>query len=80
MLKNNMVIFIGVNKNGEASLHTIEPTRNENTGKWVSLRPYVNSFIHNNMNRMIKHSNMTWNMEPEFIEINLSKKADIEDE
>ena len=69
-----MIIYVGVNKSGSASLHTVEPVRNKNTGMWVSLRPYVNSTINKSMNSMIKHSQMTWEMEPEFIEINLSKQ------
>lgn len=69
-----MILYVGVNKNGSVSLHTVEPTRNNNSGTWVSLRPYVNSNINKSMNNMIKHSQMTWKMEPEFIEINLSKQ------
>lgn len=76
-----MIIFIGVNKSGSASLHAVEPSRNEQTGKWESYRPYVNSIIQKNMNDMIRHSNMTWAMDPEFIEININKQTRIiEDE
>lgn len=71
-----MVIFVGVNKNGEVSLHTVEPVRNESAGTWESLRPYVNSFIHQSIDYMIKHSKMTWQMEPEFIDINLNKNTE----
>ena len=71
-----MVLFIGVNKNGTASLHTVNPVRNHEKGEWVSLRPYVNSIIQNNINDMIRHSDMNWNMEPEFMDIAM-KQIDI---
>ncbi len=68
-----MVLFIGVNKNGSASLHTISPVRNEERGEWVSLRPYINSTIQKSINDMIRHSDMNWTMEPEFMDISLKQ-------
>ena len=68
-----MQIFIGVNKNKTVSLHTIEPTRCNDTGKWVSSRPYINSAVQKNIDNMIAHSSMTWQMEPEIIEIDLTR-------
>ena len=44
-----MQIFIGVNKNRKVSLHTVEPVRCMDTGKWVSSRPYVNSVVQKNL-------------------------------
>ena len=69
----NMQIFIGVNKNRKVSLHTVEPVRCMDTGKWVSSRPYVNSVVQKNIDNMISHSKMTWEMEPEVIEIDLKR-------
>ena len=68
-----MQIFIGVNKNRKVSLHTVEPVRCMDTGKWVSSRPYVNSVVQKNIDTMISHSKMTWEMEPEVIEIDLKQ-------
>ena len=48
-----MQIFIGVNKNRKVSLHTVEPVRCMDTGKWVSSRPYVNSVVQKNIDNMI---------------------------
>lgn len=67
-----MKLYIGVNKNNTISLHTVEPTRSDDN-RWISLRPYVNSAMHNSLKDMIKHSNMNWEMDPEIIEINVKK-------
>lgn len=68
-----MQIFIGINKNHKVSLHAVEPTRNMNKGIWISNRPYINSFVQKNIDDMIKHSKMTWEMDPEVIEIDLKR-------
>lgn len=68
-----MLIYIAANKNSSASLHLVEPKRNENTGTWVSIRPYINSSMQKSMNDMIRHSNMNWNTEPEALEIKIKK-------
>ena len=73
LTKNHMQIFIGVNKNRRVSLHTVEPVRCMETGTWVSSRPYVNSIVQKNIDDMISHSKMTWEMEPEVIEIDLKR-------
>ena len=40
MAKNKTItVWVGVNKNGKISMHTVEPTRNEKTGKWMSNSP-----------------------------------------
>lgn len=66
-----MQIFIAINKNGKVSLHGVEPKRDEKTGIWVSNKPYVNCYVQENIDEMIKHSSMTWDMEPEVIEIDV---------
>ncbi len=71
-----MQIYIGINKNKKVSLHTVEPVRNTELGIWVSKRPYVNSYVQKNLEDMIKHSKMTWEMEPEVIEIDMMKMYD----
>ena len=71
-----MQIFIGVNKNRRVSLHTVEPVRCMETGTWVSSRPYVNSIVQKNIDDMISHSKMTWEMDPEVIEIDLKRIYD----
>lgn len=68
-----MRIFLGVNKNGNISLHIVEPKRNNDNGTWISNRPYVNSVVYNNLSKMIKHSKMTWEHEPEVLEIDLKR-------
>lgn len=65
-----MKLYIGVNKNNKVSLHTAEPVR-YNDERWVSKRPYVNSSVQLSMDDMIKHSAMSWAMEPEIVEINV---------
>lgn len=68
-----MQIFIGVNKNGSVSIHTIEPVRDNDKGIWISSHPYINSVVQKNIDNMIKHSSMTWAMEPEIIEIDMNR-------
>ena len=66
-----MQLYIAVNKNNKVSLHTVEPKRDIENGVWISKRPYVNYYVQINIDDMIRHSTMTWEMEPEVIEIDL---------
>lgn len=62
-------LWIGVNKNGNISIHTVEPTRNELIGRWESKFPYCNSMIYQQFTDMFKKIGMTWEQDCEFIEI-----------
>jgi len=64
-----MTIWIAINKDQSLSMHTVEPHRTRT--RWVSTRPYVNSKIHNNLSKLVKKSMLTWETEPECIEINI---------
>lgn len=65
-----MTIWIAVNKNGSLSMHVTEPHK-ENT-KWISSRPYVNSKVYKNLSNLVKKSMLSWETEPECIEINVN--------
>ena len=62
-------IWIGVNKNGKMSMHTVEPTRNELTGRWESKYPFCNSVVYNQFADMMKKVGLTWEHDCEFIEL-----------
>jgi len=62
-------IWLTVNKNGSVLLHTSEPRKNEDTGKWESDNLYCNSVLYEQMKELVKNSGMGWNSEPEQFEI-----------
>lgn len=63
--KKTITIWFAVNKNGFIGLYSNEPTRNNETGKWESKYPFVNSIIYQNIKNMIESSNFDWNQEPQ---------------
>jgi hypothetical protein len=62
-------IWIGINKNGKISMHTVEPTRNELTGRWESKYPFCNSVVYNQFADMMKKVGLSWEHDCEFIEL-----------
>lgn len=64
-------IYLCVNKNGSVGMHSIEPTRDENRGIWVSKMPFCNSLAYNQFTSLIEKSNMSWNSEPEPVTLNI---------
>ena len=63
-----MDIWFGINKSGKLSMHYVEPHRSGD--RWISNRPYVNSAIYKDIENVISKSEMTWNDDPECININ----------
>ena len=64
-----MTIWIAVNKDQTLCMHTVEPKRTST--KWISSRPYINSIAYKNLSKLIKKSMLSWETEPECIEINI---------
>lgn len=62
-------IWFAINKNGFIGLYAEEPKRNNETGKWESKYPFVNSLIYDQITKMIEKSNLSWESEPECISI-----------
>lgn len=69
--KNTVTVWVGVNKNGSISLHTVEPNRNEDLGIWISESPFVNSVIYANLSPMIEKTQMNWESSCEVFQINI---------
>ena len=63
-----MNIWIAINKNQTLSMHAEEPRRSRI--QWISNRPYINSRIYKNLSNLVKKSMLSWETEPECIEIN----------
>ena len=69
--KKSIEVWVGVNKNGKISMHTKEPTKNEDFGIWVSGSPFVNSVLYKNLSEMIEKTQMNWQSPCEVFQINL---------
>jgi hypothetical protein len=69
--RKSITIWIGVNKNGKISMHTVEPTRNEDLGVWVSNSPFVNSVLYENLSKTIEKTSMNWESSCEVFQIQL---------
>lgn len=69
--KKSITVWIGVNKNGKISMHTVEPTRNEDLGVWVSNSPFINSVLYENLSKTIEKTPMNWESPSEVFQIQL---------
>lgn len=57
-----MLITVTVNPSGFASMWIDNPYRLEN--KWKGNFIYVNSLVYNQIKKLIKETNMSWDSEP----------------
>jgi hypothetical protein len=69
--KKSITIWVGVNRNGKISMHTVEPTRDEDLGVWVSNSPFVNSVLYENLSQTIEKTPMNWESSCEVFQIQL---------
>ena len=69
--KKSITVWIGVNRNGKISMHTVEPTRDEDLGVWVSNSPFVNSVLYTNLSQTIEKTPMSWESSCEVFQIQL---------
>ena len=69
--KKSITVWAGINRNGKLSLHTIEPSRNNNLGTWVSNSPFLNSVIYDNLSKTLEKTPMNWQSPSEVFQINL---------
>ena len=66
-----ITIWFAVNKNGFVGLYADEPKRNNELGKWESKHPFVNSIIYEQIVNLAEKSNLTWDKDPECIQIKI---------
>lgn len=69
--RKNIDVWVGVNRNGKISMHTVKPVKNEELGIWVSSSPYVNSVLYNNLSKTIEKTPMSWESSCEIFSIQL---------
>ena len=69
--RKSIMIWVGVNKNGKISMHTVEPIKDEDRGIWVSSSPFVNSILYNNLSSTIEKTQMNWESSCEVFNVNL---------
>ena len=69
--KKSLLIWIGVNKDKSISMHTEEPTRDNERGIWVSKSPFINSILHNEVVEMIGKTDMSWEADAQPFQLNI---------
>lgn len=69
--RKSMTVWVGVNKNGSVSMHTEEPTKNENEGIWTSNSPFVNSVLYKELGGIIEKTKMNWESPAEPFQLNM---------
>ena len=67
----SITVYVCVNKNGSIGLHSIEPTRDENRGMWISKMPFCNSLAYTQFSSLIEKSNISWINDPEPLTFNI---------
>lgn len=71
-MPETQIIWVAMNKNGSVRMFLDEPIRNRTTGRWESKRPFVNSKLYEDIIKIIEHSSVTWESEPNFFEIQIN--------
>lgn len=73
-MERSVIIYITVNKNGSINLSLDKPIKNND--KWIINDYFCNSTLYKQMYDLIKKSEMSFDSEPEVIEINLKTVND----
>jgi len=67
MKSKTVEVWFAVNKNGFVGMYNEQPVRNEETGKWESKFPFVNSLAYDQIVALVEKAQMNWNNNPECI-------------
>lgn len=65
-------IWVGMNGDGNISMHCEQPIRDDDSKIWVSIRPFCNSVLYKELQNTMRQANMTWESDTEYFEIPLS--------
>lgn len=71
MKKSSQQIWFYVDRDGKTKMSLDEPKKNEKIGKYEAKYPYVNCLIYKEICEVVKHACLTYESEPQFIEIQL---------
>lgn len=71
MKKKSVTVWFAVNKGGFVGMYAEEPTRNEETGKWDSKFPFVNSIVYDQIVTLVEKSGFNWESEPQCLTLQL---------
>ena len=69
--KKTVKVWAGVNKDGKLSLHAEQPVKNEETGRWESKLPFVNSVMYKELSAMFAKTEINFDCPCQFFEINV---------
>ena len=69
-----MFIWFCVNRDGKVKMFLDEPVKNEKTGRYEGKSPYVNTLLYKDMCEVVKQSKMTFETDPQAIEIRVQQK------
>lgn len=69
--KKRIGIWFGVNKNGTVVMFAVEPTKDEENGRWISQFPMVNSIIYPQICKLAEQAKLTFESEIQFIEFTI---------
>ena len=67
--QHSQQIWFCVDKNGFICMFTEKPIKNVVKGTWESKNPYINSKIYNDICAIVQQAKMTFENEPEVIEM-----------
>lgn len=67
-------IWFVLNKNNEILMFLDEPVKNPKTKKWEGKCPYINSRINNEIAALAQQAQMSFESNPECIEIQFKRK------
>lgn len=71
MIPKTVKAWVYVNKDGYIGMSLDTPQRDEPSGKWIVKMPYCNTTLYDAIKSTVEKTNMNWQSEPEFFEINL---------
>lgn len=70
-MNKSVGIWVYVNKNGFIGMSADQPQRDEKNGKWAVKNPFCNSKLYRMIVTTVQKTNMNWQTDPEYFEINL---------
>lgn len=67
----SVTVWFAVNRNGNVRMFLDNPKKNVEKGIWESNLPYVNSVIYKDITRVVQQAHMSFDSNPEVLEIQI---------